>query len=288
MKNVTIIGVGKVGSALAIELSAVGFNIVTLIDKNLSGIRKIKSGCKCKDLRTNLSEDVIGKSDVLIFCLKDDYIQKYIKEISKFNFKGKILLHTSGLLTSEIFKPLKTGLTNIGSFHPAQTFSKLSFKNNKLLSGIYFGIEGGKNALSFIKKASVKLKSGYVIIPKNKKALYHLSCVVSSNFLIANFYLLKMFSKSLKLSESKFLQILKPLFYNTAKNIHNNGVTDSLTGPVSRGDTNTINSHLNLLHGKFPKYVQYYKATSRLLTEVAGTKNKDINLKKISELLKNE
>jgi predicted short-subunit dehydrogenase-like oxidoreductase (DUF2520 family) len=288
MKNVTIIGVGKVGSALAIELSAARFNIVTLIDKNPPRLRKIKTKCRCKDVRSVIGADVIGKSDVIIICLKDDNIQKYIKEISKFNFKGKILLHTSGLLTSDIFKPLKTVGTNIGSFHPAQTFSKLSFTNNKLLTGIYFGIEGGKNAVSFIKKAADKLKSGYVIIPKNKKALYHLSCVVSSNFLIANFYLLKLFSKSLKLSESKFLEILKPLFYNTAKNIHSIGVSDSLTGPVSRGDTNTINSHLNLLHGKFPKYVQYYKATSRLLTEVAGIKNKRINLKKISELLKNE
>ncbi|MFZ4590629.1 MAG: Rossmann-like and DUF2520 domain-containing protein [Ignavibacteria bacterium] len=288
MKNVTIIGVGKVGSALAIELSAAGFNIVTLIDKNLPRLRKIKSKCRCKDVRASLKEDVIGKSDVIIICLKDDNIQKYITEISKFNFKGKIILHTSGLLTSDIFKPLKVAGVNIGSFHPAQTFSKLSLTNNKLLTGIYFGIEGGKNSICFIKKAAAKLKSGYVIIPKNKKALYHLSCVVSSNFLIANFYLLKMFSKSLKLTESKFLEILKPLFYNTAKNIHSIGVSDSLTGPVSRGDTNTINSHLNLLHGKYPKYVQYYKATSMLLTEVAGIKNKDINFKKISELLKNE
>ena len=85
-----------------------------------------------------------------------------------------------------------------------------------------------------------------------------------------------------------FLDILKPLFYNTAKNIHTSGVSESLTGPVSRGDINTINSHLNLLHRKFPKYVEYYKVTSKVLTEVARIKNKDINFKKIAELLKNE
>lgn len=286
MKNVTIIGVGNVGSALAIELNAAGFNIVALIDKNLSRIRKIKTKCRCNDVRAFLNEDVIRESEIIIVCLKDDNIQKYIEEISRLNLRGKILLHTSGLLTSDVFKPLKILRTDIGSFHPAQTFSKLSFTNKRLLTGIYFGIEGGKNAISFIKIASGKLKSEYVIIPKNKKALYHLSCVVSSNFMIANFYLLKLFSKSLKLSESKFLEILKPLFYNTAKNIHKIGVMDSITGPVSRGDVNTVNSHLNLLHGKFPKYIQYYKATSRLLTEVAGTKIKGADLKKISELIK--
>jgi predicted short-subunit dehydrogenase-like oxidoreductase (DUF2520 family) len=288
MKNITIIGVGKVGSALAIELNRAGFTIKTLIDRNIARLKKIKSKCDCNYLQLSLSQEVITKTDVLIVCLKDDEIHNYIKSIRKFNFKGKILLHTSGLLTSDVFKPLNTGKINKGSFHPTQTFTKISYTNNKLLAGIYFGIEGGKNALSFIKKSSAKLKSNYVIIPADKKALYHLSCVVSSNFLIANFYLLKMFSKSLKISEKKFLDILKPLFYNTAKNIHYYGVLDSLTGPVSRGDTRTIKSHLNLLHRKFPKYVQYYKTTSRLLTEVSGIKNRDINFKKVSELLKNE
>ena len=288
MNKITIIGVGKVGSALAIELSAAGFNICSLVDRNISRLKRIKQKSGCNVISAVLSEAIIDGTDIFIFCLKDDDIKKYIKEISKFSFKKKILLHTSGLLTSDVFKPLRASAYGIGSFHPAQTFSKLSFTDNKLLKCIYFGAEGGKNALTFVKKAAGKLKSKYVIIPKNKKALYHLSCVVSSNFLIANFYLLKLFSKQLNLSENRFLKILEPLFYSTAKNIHLTGVTNALTGPVSRGDTSTINSHLDLLHGKFPKYVQYYKATSKLLTEVAGIKNKGINIKKISEILKNE
>lgn len=288
MKRLTIIGVGKVGSALAIELSAKGFEIDTLVDRNLSRLKKIKFKCKCKNIFISLNPDVIKNSDVFILCLKDDDIKKYIKGIKKFNFKGKILLHTSGLLTSDVFKTLNAENINVGTFHPAQTFTKLSFKSDKLLSEIYFGIEGGKNAMDFVKLAIKKLNSGYISIPKNKKVLYHLSCVVSSNFLIANFYLLKKFSKSLNIKESKFLEILKPLFDNTVKNIHDAGVAVSLTGPVSRGDINTINSHLNLLHRKFPKYVEYYKATSKVLTDVAGIKRKDINLKKILGILKNE
>jgi len=286
MKKITIIGVGKVGSALAIELSAKGFGILTLIDKNLSRLKKIKAKCKCQSTLESLNTEVIEKSDVIIVCLKDDDLHKYITEIQKYSFKGKILLHTSGLLTSDLFKKLKVETKNIGSFHPAQTFPKISFNNNKLLSEIYFGIEGGKSALEFIKLAAKKLNSDYILIPKNHKALYHLSCVVSSNFLIANFYLLKLFSKPLKITENKFFEILKPLFSNTAKNIHTLGVSDSLTGPVSRGDIKTINSHLNLLHRKFPKYVEYYKSTSKVLNEVAGIRNKDINLKKIADLLK--
>lgn len=288
MKKITIIGVGKVGSAMAVELHSKGFEIVYLIDTNLSRLKKVKSRCSCKNAVSTLNTEAVDKSDVIIVCLKDDNINNYVKEMRKYDFKGKILLHTSGSLTSDVFKSLKAESKNTGSFHPAQTFSKISFTNNKLLSGIYFGVEGGKSALGFINIAVRKLKSNVILIPKSKKALYHLSCVVSSNFLIANFYLLKMFSKSLNITENKFLDILKPLFYNTAKNIHTSGVSESLTGPVSRGDINTINSHLNLLHRKFPKYVEYYKVTSKVLTEVARIKNKDINFKKIAELLKNE
>ena len=201
MKKITIIGVGKVGSALAIELSGKGFDIYALLDRNYTRLKKLKPLCKCKEISVTLNSDLVKNSDVFIVCLKDDDIKKYVNEIHKYDFKGKIMLHTSGLLTSDVFKILNAGYTNTGTFHPAQTFTKLSFRNNRLLSEIYFGIEGGKNALDFIKKAVKKLKSDYVLIPKNKKALYHLSCVVSSNFLVANFYLLKEFSKSLNIKE---------------------------------------------------------------------------------------
>jgi len=288
MKRITIIGVGKVGSALAIELSDKGFKITALVDRNISRIKRIKPKCGCEYVMPHLNAEVIGKSDVLILCLKDDDINKYVLELHNINLKGKILLHTSGLLTSEVFNVLNAGKSHTGSFHPAQTFTKQSFANKGLLSGIYFGVEGGKYALEFVKEAVKKFKSDYIVIPKNQKPLYHLSCVVSSNFLIANFYLLKIFSKSLGIKEHKLQKILEPLFCNTLKNIHEAGVTDSLTGPVSRGDISTVNSHLNLLHRKFPKYVEYYKVTSKVLAEVARFKSNDIKLNKILGILKNE
>ena len=157
MKKITIIGVGKVGSAMAVELHSKGFEIVYLIDTNLSRLKKVKSRCSCKNAVSALNTEAVDKSDVIIVCLKDDNINNYVKEMRKYDFKGKILLHTSGSLTSDVFKSLKAESKNTGSFHPAQTFSKISFTNNKLLTGIS-GIEGGKNAIDFIKIAVKKIK----------------------------------------------------------------------------------------------------------------------------------
>ncbi len=283
--NITIIGAGRVGSAFAIELFNKGYKIHAIIDKSKIKASRLSKFVDCETSVKVLSQNTADNSDLILLSMKDDDLIKFYSEVKHINFKGRVLVHTSGLLTSEIFKRYKVYKKDCASFHPAQTFPKVSYRNNHYLKGIYFGIEGGERATKLLKSISKRLGSNNIILNKNKKSLYHLGCVISSNFMIANFYILKEFSSTLGISEKRFFNVLKPLFTQTAQNLHKEGVIGSLTGPIIREDIQTIQAHLDLLHGKFPKFVEYYKTASTILSEVSIKQNKKFNDKLILEIL---
>lgn len=284
--KVSIIGAGKVGTSFAVELRKAGYIISTITDKSIVKAGKAAKASLCPVALKKFNREAAEKSDLIIISVKDDELKEYYREVKDIDFRGKILVHTSGIHTSEIFRNYKVFSKDSASFHPAQTFPKVSYLNCNYLKNIYFAVEGGKRAAGILSKIARRLNSKTIVLNRNNKALFHLSCVVSSNFLAANFYLLKEFSKVLGVEEKKYYEILKPLFTATAENIHGSGVVGNLTGPVLRGDVKTVSSHLGLLHRKFPDFLEYYKSVSRILTEVSEKQNKNFNYKKITDLLK--
>ncbi|MDD5361580.1 MAG: DUF2520 domain-containing protein [Ignavibacteria bacterium] len=273
--KISIIGIGNVGSAFAIELKRTGNEIISLVDNSTVRAKKIGKIIGCNNVFNCISNPFIPKSDLILICVSDRDIKGIAAELKKAGtLKDTVIAHTSGVLPSAILKSSGIKSANIASFHPIQTLPYISMKDNKLLSGIYFGIEGGPSAVRKLKNLVKKLKSKYIMIPSDKKSEYHLSCVLASNFVIANFYLSANLSKSLGIPEKKLFDSQKPLLMKTIENIREYGVVKSVTGPVERGDIDTVKKHLDLLHSKFPNFVEYYKQVSVILSDVSRKKNK--------------
>jgi predicted short-subunit dehydrogenase-like oxidoreductase (DUF2520 family) len=253
-KKVCIIGFGKVGTSVAYEFTDIGYDIQDIIISKTSHTNKLQNEANWK-YSSAINSKIIQRNNIFVFCLKDDNLQKYITKLKKYDFKEKYLLHTSGILTSNIFKALKIEKSKIASFHPIQTFNKISGYNRKLLNKIYFGFEGGAKIKLLLKSAVKKLNSKIIIIKPENKSLYHLICVFASNFLIAYLNVLNKISKSVFIEHQNQFDILKPLIQNTLNNLFNDGFIKSLTGPHIRNDVETVKSHLIILKKRFPEFI---------------------------------
>ena len=142
--------------------------------------------------------------------------------------------------------------------HPLQTFNNISYKNNNILHNIYFGIEGGRNAINYFKEICGVLKSKYVIIPGDKKILYHSACVIASNYLVSHFNVLSKIADEIFLRGKNGIEIFKPIISTTLNNIFSQGIKESLTGPFERGDIDTIKLHLKYFKENLPSILNYY------------------------------
>ena len=122
-----------------------------------------------------------------------------------------------------------------------------------------------------------------IIISKENKSLYHAAAVTVSNFILGLVNNSLTYLKDCGFSEEIAMEALYPLIEFNLKNIKENGIMESLTGPVERGDLETITSHCKVLNQRDKKM---YKLLSENILSIAEMKNKQRNYEKIREYLK--
>jgi len=276
MKRVAIIGTGKVGSAFAVELHANGYKISALADRNIMRARKLSRAVKCGNVFSKIQESFFNDNDIVIISVNDDNLADAANEIAGNKKKNQtvVFAHTSGIHSSLVFDKKFFNKKYTASIHPIQTVESISYKNKGYLNDIYFGIEGGNEAIKVLKKIITGLKSKPIHIKADKKIEYHISCVLASNFLTANYSIIEKISKSLGVKRKILVNSLSLLTENTLKNIKNKGTHKSLTGPVERGDRETILKHIGLLYGNYPEFLEYYINGSKILAGIPAPINK--------------
>ncbi len=290
-KKISIIGLGKVGYALLNRLLESKYNIYSAIEISKNIFLKVKKEQRKLFLKSEITSEVINNSDVIIISVKDDEIESICEKIKSLNINvnGKIIFHTSGVLSSKIISKYFKNSKYSGSFQPIQTFNKHSRELKNKFNNIYILIEGGTNYLEYAKQICRDIKCMPIIVNENQKRLFHITSVFASNYLIA--YLEFICDNYLKKNyKSKMIfKIVKPLIISTIDNIDKSKeFYDALSGPIERGDINTINKHLEELKNLNTELYSFYKFLGMRTINLA-LKKKSIDNKtalKIKKLFK--
>lgn len=239
MTSFSIIGAGNLGANLAHSLRNRGYTFNYIYKKS-----------KYPDfnpMKENDLEKIVSGSDIIFISVQESRIGAVVKELTSVkDLSGKIFLHTANSLTSEELHPLKQKGGHTGSFSPLQTFSRFSAEVD-IFKGVYFLCEGDRSAMEAAESMAEALNSLTVKVDRPTKAFFHIGAVISSNFLNS---LLRFADLQVKKGGGCDYRVLLPLVRRTLKNIEEQGLEKSLTGPVSRGESGVIETHLTLLEGK--------------------------------------
>ena len=168
-----------------------------------------------------------------------------------------------------------------GVIHPIFPISD-KYNSHKDLKNAFITIEGNKEYINQVKLFIESLGNKTKILDKNDKSKYHLASVISSNLIIGLISVSTEYLKEYGFTEEEALKALHPLINQNIESINNNGLINSLTGPLERGDANTINRHLfNIKEEDKDIYI----SLSNKLLKLALEKNKDRDYEKIREIL---
>jgi len=257
MNTFSIIGTGRLGTSLALALSKKGWTIRSLADKSLSAAqesRKIVGAGKA-------TTDWLGAADaaVLFLCIPDEEIEKTAARLARGGvaWRGKVVFHTSGILSSKTLGLLKRRGASIASFHPIQSFSSKRTPPERF-KNIYYGVEGDSRALSIAKKIIRRLGGRPLLIKPQDKPLYHAACSMASNLFVPLFDLSCELLHAVGIKGRKAGLALFPLIEGTLQNVKHLDAETALTGPIARGDEQTVKRHLRALR-KFPEALRAYK-----------------------------
>lgn len=285
-KRIYIVGCGKAGSAFAFELSSAGYDVGFVTDRNEHKRSLIAEKLISVKSSSEPEREFVQASDVILMCVQDRNIPDAVTQIVQTgaDIAGKIFLHCSGSETSEVFEKAGINPELAASVHPIQTFMEGSTEDKSLLKGIYFGLEGGEHALNFSKEMVTSLGSNYMLIPKEKKVLYHAACVVTSNFLVTMLNVAAELTANAGVEKSEMFTIFRPIIEKTIANVAENGLVNSLTGPFERNDVQTISKHLDSISSELPSLIPFYTLLGMETVRVAFRKE-SLNMKNVIRIL---
>ncbi len=221
--RILIIGAGRLGSALARRLSEAG-HVVSL----LRGRRR----------PTQL------RSDVVWFCVPDAAIARVALNFSSLNWADKFALHSSGVLTSDVFACLRNSGASVASAHPLMTFV---MKSQPDLAGVSFVIEGDRPALRVANRIVDGLGAVPITIRKQDKAAYHAFATMVCPLLVSLLAASEKAAALAGISAPEARRRMMPIVLQTLRNYERLGAAKAFSGPIVRGDAETIRAHLRAL-----------------------------------------
>lgn len=196
---------------------------------------------------------------------------------------GDIIFHCSGSLSSQI---IYTGRDSAyrASVHPIHSFAN---PQNSLtdFAGTACAVEGDPSAGDILTELFTAIGGKCFSLNADKKALYHAATVMACNNLIS---LLSLSQQMLEAADvnSGADNILQPLIENSLNNYFRSGGVGALTGPISRGDSKTVEAHIESLKAH-PDWQNAYSSLGEIAVSLSAQQGfaSDEQLVTISSLL---
>lgn len=195
-----------------------------------------------------------------------------------------VVLHTSGALGSEALRPLAQRGCPVGSLHPlAAVADPLSGADR--LRGAWFAAEGDPGAVEAA-RGVVEAAGGRLLeINPAGKPLYHAAAVLASNYLVALFAAAERLLAASGAPPAEGRAALLELARGALANLEGADTAAALTGPVSRGDAETVRRHLDRLS---PPDAALYSTLGREALSLARRRGLDADAARRLEILLGE
>ncbi|MFI5252780.1 MAG: Rossmann-like and DUF2520 domain-containing protein [Bacteroidota bacterium] len=286
--KISVIGAGRVGTALALKLRSRRYLILSVVNQSKRSAQRSAKILKAQSY-SDTSINIDRESELIIIATPPQEIPNIVRTLTKhrsINFQKTLIVHTSGVHSSKILEPLRKKGASIGALHPIQTFPKSLSSRDALknLKNIYYGIDAPPVDLPKVKSLVRMLGGNYIVIPEIKRALYHALCVFSSGYMVQLLSIIKELSKQSSFPKPWY-NIMGPLMNTSIRNAMETSPMASLTGPIMRGDSKTVKLHIKALKKYQPSSVKLYKTLGTETTRLAY-KNKLIIKSEYRELLK--
>lgn len=242
--GIGIIGMGHVGPVIGSALRAAGHTIVGV------SASSERSRERADDMLPGVPilsvEDLVERSEVVILAIPDDAIEGLVQGLAQMGRwqTGQLLIHLSGAHGVGILSAATAQGVIPLAIHPAMTFTGTSIDVARLV-GTPCAVTAPPLVLPIAQALVVEMGGEPVEVLEENRALYHVGLAYGSNFLNA------IVLQSLEILRVAGIEdpgtFVTPLLSAALDRSLRQGVT-AISGPVSRGDAGTIDTHLTVLH----------------------------------------
>ena len=273
MKNLNVIGAGRVGRTLAsLWAEKRTFSIQHVLDGDLEGARSavafIGEG-KPVDCLENMAP-----ADLWMLTTPDRHIGTCCSRLAQSALvrPADIVFHCSGSLSSHELSSAAQRGANTASVHPLKTFASAS-DAVRTFAGTFCAVEGDCAALQVLAPAFERIGARVTAIEANSKTLYHAASVIVCNYVTALIEAgLRCYDRA-GIDRNTAAVMIEPMVRETVDNIFRLGSKDALTGPIARGDDAVVARHLEALYAWDSRTAELYRELGHAALMLARTRD---------------
>jgi predicted short-subunit dehydrogenase-like oxidoreductase (DUF2520 family) len=271
-----IVGAGRVGQSLARRLRQLGWEIGAVTTQSSAtartAVRKIGGGVP----HGTLTRHILG-ADLVLITTPDSALRGTAAALARLGgeeWRNKVVLHTSGANDRRVLRSLERLGACTGSLHPLQTFSG---KDAPDLDGVVFAVEGQPEARRVAREVARSLGGIPVTISGRNKVAYHAAGTLVAGSALGLVEAATRILMRIGFHRKHAVRSLLPLMRQMLLNFERFGPKSAWTGPLSRGDAETVTRHIAALHSISPRHSSAYAALNSLTLELlAPAKSKSI------------
>ena len=268
--RVGVVGAGRVGTALAVALGRAGHEVSAVSAVSDASVRRIEQ--RLPGVAIRHPPEVVASADLVLMTVPDDVLPGLVAGLAATGaaVEGRLIAHASGRHGLGVLDPVVRAGALPLALHPVMTFTGRPDDIDRL-AGISFGVTAPDPLRPVAEALVVEMGGEPVFIAEEQRDLYHAALASGANYLVT---LVVQASDLLRdAGVTHPARMLGPLLSAALDNALRLGDA-ALTGPVARGDADTVASHVNALRADAPEALPAYLALARLTADravAAGT-----------------
>jgi predicted short-subunit dehydrogenase-like oxidoreductase (DUF2520 family) len=242
-----------------------GHNVVAC--SAVSDVSRLRAESLLPGVPIKSVDETVKDRDLVLLTVPDDVLPDLVEGFASTHSigPGTFVVHASGRYGVEVLKPLSDGGCLPLALHPVMTFTGTSVDLNRL-SGCPFGVTAPLTLRPVAEALVVEMGGEPIWVEEQHRALYHAALAFGANGLMT------LVNQTMDLLAQAHVEdpaaLAVPLLGASLDNAVRNG-DQAVTGPVVRGDAETVALHLALLKGVSPAVGDAYRSLARLTAERA-------------------
>ncbi|HWL98976.1 MAG TPA: DUF2520 domain-containing protein [Nocardioidaceae bacterium] len=266
MARIGVIGAGRVGAVLAAAFREAGHEIVSVAGE--SAASRIRIQTLLPGVAVDKPSVVARAADVLLVAVPDDALRNVVAMLSAAGAirDGQYVVHTSGRHGTGVLAPAAERGARVAAMHPAMTFTGTDLDLPRLPATV-FGCTGAADVRPVVDGLVGLLGARTVWVGEEQRVRYHAALAHGANHLVT---LVHQASELLRgAGVDAPADVVRPLMQAALDNALAYGDA-ALTGPIARGDVQTVREHLRTLADAPPETLESYVAMGRATANLAA------------------
>ncbi len=214
-------------------------------------------------------------ANVVLVTVRDTQLPAALNEllVAPFDPHAVILQASGGVFPRGPIDALRARGHPVGTFHPLVPIPHPDHAA-ALMRGAWIGVDGDPEAIQTAHALAAATGANVLTIPSHGRAAYHAAAVMASNFPVVLAALATSLMHRVGVDETMARAAVRHLMRAAVTNLADAEPDAVLTGPISRGDVDTVANHLRVLAAT-PELDAVYRALSAAALPLAAAQGTD-------------